>query len=118
MRRAADRRCRIVKLARLGFGGRDEVFDPFGRQRWMYRDEAHFADELRDRCEVPHRLVRHLLQQWREIKRATAYGEAVTIGRSLGEEFVENNAATAVVDDDRLSERSRNALRDLAGHEI
>ena len=102
----------VVKRARLRPCERDEIVYGLHRNRRMHDEHVGRARDERDRREVSDRIVGQIgLKERQNPEVLPVYRQRVTIRRSLGDDL-DSDEADTVIYDQRLTESTRDPLRD------
>lgn len=100
----------------------DELPAVAGRDRAVHEHELDEIDELSHRCELPYRVLRHLLERERvrRVRGIRCHQKRVAVGRRIGDELRADDRAAAgfVLDDDWLAPAWRQSIDEGARHDV
>jgi hypothetical protein len=113
---------RIVELAGIALGRRDQFADRFRRNGRVHQHDQRARGDQPDRREIPSRVVADILIERRiDRERAgAAETERIAVGRGFRDLARRDRAAGAalVLDHDLLAERAAHLLGDDARHQV
>ena len=119
---AADARGRIIQLAGIALGERDQLGDRFRRNGGVHQHDQRAGRDQADRREILARVVADIRIERRidRVRAGAAEAERVAVGRGLRDLARRDRAARAalVLDHDLLAERLAHLLGDDARHHV